>query len=133
MFEAAFPIEFGDCDPAGIVFYPAFFRWFDATFQRWLRDKGADQALIRDRFDAVGTGLIEAGASFRAPVRPGDLLSLAIAEVVWEERTLRVSYRGTVAGRTAVEGHEVRGLFALRTDGTLRLVPLGDLRAMLSA
>ena len=24
------PVEFGDTDPATIVFYPHFFRWFDA-------------------------------------------------------------------------------------------------------
>lgn len=23
-------IEWGDCDPAGIVFYPRYFEWFDA-------------------------------------------------------------------------------------------------------
>ena len=24
-------IEWGDCDPAGIVFYPQYFKWFDAA------------------------------------------------------------------------------------------------------
>ena len=24
-------IQWGDCDPAGIVFYPNFFRWMDAA------------------------------------------------------------------------------------------------------
>ncbi len=24
-------IEWGDCDPADIVFYPNYFRWFDAS------------------------------------------------------------------------------------------------------
>ena len=24
-------IEWGDCDPAGIIFYPTYFRWIDAA------------------------------------------------------------------------------------------------------
>ena len=26
-----FTVEFGDCDPAGIVWFPNFFRWIDAA------------------------------------------------------------------------------------------------------
>lgn len=26
-------VGFGDCDPAGIVYYPNFFRWFDEATQ----------------------------------------------------------------------------------------------------
>ncbi|MFL6695326.1 MAG: acyl-CoA thioesterase, partial [Ramlibacter sp.] len=31
--EIAYPVrvEFGDCDPAGIVWFPNFFRWIDAA------------------------------------------------------------------------------------------------------
>ena len=29
-------VSFGDCDPAGIVFYPNFFRWFDRCFHHFL-------------------------------------------------------------------------------------------------
>ena len=24
-------VHWGDCDPAGIIFYPTYFRWFDAS------------------------------------------------------------------------------------------------------
>jgi acyl-CoA thioesterase FadM len=42
-------VEFGDCDPAGIVWFPNFFRWIDASSRhfflecgvpRWRRDRG---------------------------------------------------------------------------------------------
>ena len=33
-------IAWGDCDDAGIVFYPHFFRWMDTAFHRWLRERG---------------------------------------------------------------------------------------------
>ena len=125
-----FEVEFGDCDPAGIVFYPRFFAWFDATFQRWLRASDIDQASIRSRFDAVGTGLIDARASFKAPVRPGDRLTVSLISLAWQDRVLTVGYEGRVGGKTVIEGEEMRGMFVER-DGRLRLAPLDGLRDLL--
>ena len=28
-------VEFGDCDPAGIVYFPNFHRWMDASSRHW--------------------------------------------------------------------------------------------------
>lgn len=137
MFDVTFEIEFGDCDPAGIVFYPRFFGWFDATFQRWLRARGTSQAAIAARFGAVGTGLVDVGARFRAPLVPGDTITLSITGVDWDERTFAVRYQGRCdgggGGRICVEGEETRGLFVRAPDGRLRLVPLAELRAMIEA
>ena len=33
-------IEWGDCDPAGIVFYPRYFEWFDACAAALFEDAG---------------------------------------------------------------------------------------------
>src|SRR4051812_35838364 len=35
-----FTVEFGDCDPAGIVFYPNFLRWTDAASLRFFAAAG---------------------------------------------------------------------------------------------
>jgi acyl-CoA thioesterase FadM len=35
--RSSFEVQFGDCDPAGIVFYPNYLAWFDAAFGRMLR------------------------------------------------------------------------------------------------
>ena len=37
-----FLVEFGDCDPAGIVFYPNFLRWMDAAALHFFRAAGVD-------------------------------------------------------------------------------------------
>ena len=29
-------VEWGDCDPAGIIFYPTYYRWMDAASWRSL-------------------------------------------------------------------------------------------------
>ena len=33
-------VEFGDCDPAGIVFYPNYFRWMDVGTRRFFASCG---------------------------------------------------------------------------------------------
>ena len=142
MFETVFAVEFGDCDPAGIVFYPNFSRWLDAAFQGWLRERGTSQSDLQARFDAIGTGLVESAVRFRRPVRAGERLRVRLEAVEWERRTFALRYAAHVEtgsgdgdgdGALAVKADERRGLFAARPDGTLRLLPLEPLRALLEA
>ena len=135
LFEHVHAVSFGDCDPAGILFYPNHFRMMDATFQAWLRAGGLDQRTIQERFGAIGTGLIDAQATFRAPVVDGDALRHTLSPVEWGDRTLSLVYEGFVGDRRVVEGRETRGLF--RRDparaGRLTLTDLAPLRALLGA
>jgi 4-hydroxybenzoyl-CoA thioesterase len=130
-FQTRFRVEFGDCDPAGIVFYPRYLAWFDACFQQWLSSWNMDQAQIQNHFNAVGTGLMKVEANFRAPARPGDSLTLSLTEIVWNDRTLQIHYRGTLDDQLIVEGYELRGLLGKGEDGALKLMPLAELRAMI--
>ena len=129
MHETRIEVSFGDCDPAGIVFYPNHLRWFDQAFQRFLASLGLNQATIAVQLGAVGTGLIDCGARFCAPVSFGDILTIALALDGWTDKTLKLRYRGMVDGRLAVEGHEVRGLF-IREGGRLRAAPIAPLRRL---
>lgn len=119
MFHMRMIAEWGDCDPAGIVFYPRYFGWMDAGFQALLRARGLSQQTLRERFGTV-TPLVEVGASFRGPVRPGDALTVAIDVEAWEERRFRVSYAFDAGESVVAEGFEVRAWANLAADGTLR-------------
>ena len=64
-------IEWGDCDPATITFYPNSFRWFDQGTWRLFEVAGFYPGdLIRER--GVHIPLVEAGAKFRRPGHMGD-------------------------------------------------------------
>ena len=45
-FEMERIVEWGDCDAAGIAFYPAFFRWMDAAFHLMTEADGWRQAAL---------------------------------------------------------------------------------------
>jgi 4-hydroxybenzoyl-CoA thioesterase len=123
------PVTFGDCDPAGIVFYPNFFAWFDRTFHDWLRLHGG-HTKICNALGAVGLGLMEVNAKFRAPLRDGDTLDIQLSIEAWDRKALRLSYEGQVNGKTAVLGSEARGLFKTAPTGIIA-ADMQDLKAHL--
>ena len=58
-------IEFGDCDPAGIVYYPNYFRMFDASTAYLLEAAlGLKKIAWIKRFDIVGIPVVDTGATF---------------------------------------------------------------------
>jgi 4-hydroxybenzoyl-CoA thioesterase len=133
-FEYPVDIAWGHCDPAGIIYYPNYFRWFDATFHAFLRSRDLDQRILKDKFGTFGTGLIDAGATFRAPVTYGDRMIISLTLKEWREKTLRVGYLGTCEGRPIVEGHELRGMFMTDAEtGKLYAAPIAPLRALLQS
>lgn len=125
-------ISFGHCDPAGIVYYPNYFRWFDRCFHSFLAARaGGHRALCRD-LGSRGLGLMDVQARFPSPAVNDDMMELEIQGIDWSARTFTVRYEGRVEGRPVVQGHELRGLFVER-DGRMRAGEVAPLRARLGA
>ncbi len=106
----AYRVLFGDCDPAGIVYYPRFFAWFDRAFHDWLLAHGGHRALCV-RLNAVGFGLTAADARFHSPAREGDLLTISLAIAEWNARQLSLDYQVHCGDRLIASGNEQRRLF----------------------
>ena len=66
-------VQWGDCDPAGIVFYPRYFEWFDAgTILLFEKATGLTKIKMLEKYGGAGLALIEAGAKFAVPSQYGD-------------------------------------------------------------
>ena len=116
-----FEIAWGDCDEAGIVFYPHFFRWMDTAFHRLLRARGLSHRDVVRRFGVIGLPIVDASAQFRSPVSYDQTLVVGVCIAEWRARRFKVAYRGAKPDGTLVfEGHEVRA-FAARDAVTGRL------------
>jgi len=126
-------VEFGDCDEAGIVFYPKYFYWFDCAFQGLLRRCGLSQRRLRTRFGAV-TPIVDAGARFRSPASYDDVLAVTTSIELWEERRFRLRYEVRCGDRLVAEGHEVRAWAVLKSDGGIEggAIP-AEFRALLES
>jgi 4-hydroxybenzoyl-CoA thioesterase len=102
-------VEFGDCDPAGIVFYPNYFRWMDASAWHYFAAIGVarwDQ--VDDAPGLIGIPLVDAGARFLRPASYGDTLDVDTTVTEWRERSFVLSHVVRRGDETLVEGREVR-------------------------
>jgi len=104
-----FTIEWGQCDPAGIVFNSRFFEFFDwgtwTLFEAALGVKPPDLAVA---FGIAGIPLVDAGARFLAPARFGDVVEMTSQVTAFRRSSFDVDHRLFVAGTVAVEGRETR-------------------------
>jgi len=120
--------NWGDCDAAGIIFYPNYFRWFDECTQALLRSVGIGQRSLREEFGIVGTAAVDASARFTAPVSYGDVLQATSFVERWGTSSFTVYHRFDrgEAGVMAVEGREVRIWARRGMDGRLRTDPIPE-------
>jgi 4-hydroxybenzoyl-CoA thioesterase len=109
-FSASMPVrvEWGDCDPAEIVFYPNYFRWFDVASWNLFEVVGGGWETIRRRFGPVCIPLLGAESQFRSPSRVADQLIIESRVVSWERKVFKVGHRVLNDGVVAVEGSETR-------------------------
>jgi 4-hydroxybenzoyl-CoA thioesterase len=104
-----FRIEWGHCDPAGIVFNSRFFEFFDwgtwTLFEKGLAVRPPDLAAT---FGIIGLPLVDSSARFLAPVRFGDVVVLTSQVNEFRSARFDVAHRLMVGEVLAVEGRETR-------------------------
>ena len=100
-------IRFGDSDPAGIVFYVAFFRMFNDLFEGWIGDRlGIDFA--REFFDEGRMfPLVHCEVDFRKARRMGDNLDLALILTALGRSSIRYVIVGSDEGEEILRGEFV--------------------------
>jgi 4-hydroxybenzoyl-CoA thioesterase len=103
-------VEWGDCDPAGIVFNPRFFEWFDAASAAlFSRALDMTKAEMVKRYDIVGIPLVDTRASFRVPCAYGDEVRIESTVAEFRRTSFDVRHRLLRAdGTLSVEGFETR-------------------------
>jgi 4-hydroxybenzoyl-CoA thioesterase len=104
-----FTIEWGHCDPAGIVFNSRFFEYFDwGTWMLFEAALGVKPPEFGPTYGIMGIPLVDAGARFLAPARFGDTVELASQVSVFRRSSFDVAHQLYVHGVLAVEGSETR-------------------------
>lgn len=116
-------VEWGDCDPAGIVFYPRYFAMFDAsTAALFAHALGMRKPEMLETYGIVGFPMVDTRARFLAPTRFGD--DIAIESTVTEFRRSSFDVRHrllTADGTLAVEGLETRVWTGRHPDDPARI------------
>lgn len=122
-------IAFGDCDPAGIVYFPNFFRWFDAGMHEMFASIGLPADKVTRETGLVVWPSIDAKATFHAPARFGEEVEVHTCVAEWRSRTFLMSHR-IVRGDTLICDGTVLRFVGERQPGTdtvkLRTVPVPE-------
>ena len=107
--ERLIRVQWGDCDPAGIVFYPRYFEWIDAsTILLFEKATGLTKIKMLEKYGGAGLALIEAGAKFAVPSQYGDDIEIETSVKEFGRSSFSMLHRVTKGGAPALEGHEKR-------------------------
>lgn len=124
-------VEFGDCDPAGIVWFPNFFRWIDAASRHYFSECGVPRwEETTHTLGVIGTPLVDTHSRFLKTASYGDVLHIRTQITEWRGKSFVQTYRivriASDGGEEAImECDEVRIFAAKREDGKngIRAVP----------
>ena len=127
-------LEFGDCDPAGIVFYPNFQRWMDSASLAFFMQCGVApwRELVKTR-GIVGTPLLEIATRFITAATYAEELEIATHVSEWRAKVFVQQHRVTRGGTLICEGRETRAFVRRDADNPdrLRAIPIpDDIRAL---
>jgi 4-hydroxybenzoyl-CoA thioesterase len=102
-------IDWGDCDPAGIVFYPRYFAMFDASTAALF---GAALAItkheILKRYRIIGFPMVDTRAKFYVPSSFGDIVTIESRVRRFGGSSFEVDHRLMRGDALAVECQEKR-------------------------
>src|SRR5262245_49909211 len=102
-------IEWGDCDPAGIIYYPRYFTIFDACTSALLeRALGMTKPDYLKAYDFTGHPLVNTHARFLIPTRFGDDVTIETSVSAFRRSSFDVRHHLRKNGKLAVEGSETR-------------------------
>lgn len=94
-------VGFGDCDPAGIVYYPRFFHFFHEAMESWFdaRLGLAYAELIQGR--GLGFPAVHAEADFKLPCAFGQEIAVELRVAQLGRTSIRLGFTVRLAGDPA--------------------------------
>jgi len=101
-------IEWGQCDPAGIVFYPHYLIIFDTSTGCLFERTGLSPLAMRKKYGIVGIPVVEVGVKFLVPCRFDDEVIVESEVSEWGRASFTVRHRLLNNGKLALEGFEKR-------------------------
>ncbi len=120
-------IQFGDCDPAGIVYYPNYFRFFDNATAAMLSAAFAmHKRNWLEHYGIAGIPMVDTGARFIRPSSFGDMVEIRSEITELGRSSFGVKHTLFREGEIAIEAHEKRVWVVRGEGGGIRSAALPD-------
>lgn len=114
-------VAWGECDSLGIIYYPNYFDWFDQATWNFFEVLGMPLEEIVTRYGIVGLPLMNAEATFRAPIRCRAKLLIRTEILKMEKHIFELEHRIFKEETLAVIGKETRFWGRLHPQDSERL------------
>jgi 4-hydroxybenzoyl-CoA thioesterase len=121
-------IEWGMCDPAGIVFYPRYFEIFDGCLNAlFKRATGLTKFEMLAKYAMTGYPSVDTRCKFIRPCKFGDEVTVESRIAAFRRSSFDVEHRLVQAdGSLAVEGFDTRVWVGRDAEGALKSRALPD-------
>jgi 4-hydroxybenzoyl-CoA thioesterase len=103
-----FRVEWGDCDPADIVFYPQYLKWFDTCTSSLFKNAGLPLHILFAEQGIIGIPIVDLKVRFIIPSSFGDELLAESKILEWRTSSFVIQHRLLKGKLLAVEGAETR-------------------------
>ncbi len=101
-------VEWGHCDPAGIVFFPQYLAWFDDCTTALFLDAGMPIQTLFKQHGVIGFPIVDLRARFILPSKFGDELIAESTVTKFGKSSFVVRHHILKAEALAVEGFAIR-------------------------
>ena len=132
VFSLPVQLRWGECDPAGIIFYPTYFLWFDAA--TWNMFAQAGYHAKRMRAEHLAMPLVAADCQFKHPAEQQDRAEVRSRIRSWGSKSFVVAHDVVREdGVLLAQGSETRvwGRYAEGPGSPMKGVPIGeDIKAL---
>jgi acyl-CoA thioester hydrolase len=100
-------VRWTECDPAGIVYFAHYLTYFELGTFEYLRSRGANWGVIRERYGFQSVPRVEAHARFKASARYDDPIAIhtRVGDVSRKVITFESQVYRQSDGRLLAEGH----------------------------
>jgi 4-hydroxybenzoyl-CoA thioesterase len=129
-FSAERVVRFGDCDPAGIVFYPRYFEMVNSVVEDWWTHLGMPwPEMIEGR--RIGTPVSHVETIFLRPSRAGERLQFRLSLESLGRSSVRLRYR--VLGPAGEERIRIRQrMVCVSLESSLPIAWPAEFRSLLA-
>ena len=114
-------IQWGDCDPANIVYYPRYFEMFDDSTSILFEVAGFSKQDIIKKYGLVGIPMVDTRAKFYIASTYGDWITIESRVESIKRSSFEVAHKVYKEKALAIEAFETRVLVGRDPDDAARL------------
>ena len=116
-------VNWGDCDPAGIVFYPNFYKWMDEAHWHYFESIGQSIIKLKKKYKIVGLPLLKTSGIYYQPCMQGEVLILETRIIELKNPSIRLQHIINNDGKIASIGYETR-IWAKKDNTNIASCPI---------